>query len=376
MRTGSILVSVIFTLFATSLAARAADDASPDAVKIRVAVFPLGGNADATLKEHVQFALRAKLDRSGHFEPIPGPTMADLVGDKTITLATTPADLKSLAQDEKPAIYLWGEVNHAGAGYELKINLLDTRDLKSSPRLITKKVADETEWRSALEQAMETIDDVGKFEHPIEQSVWDDPQARRLWAANPNLAPDPNFAKSSAWTALYMSEEYAPPIGDVPPGIDKVCIVRQPGEPPRNVLAMNLSKDCAENNGLACLSDFIRIEPEVRYRLQFKYKSQGPSLHVFVKGYAMAPGAATGKPEPRECYKRQVPPSGGTDGKWVTVVDDLNPQHPSYPVQFLRINLYAYLSPGVVEFDDVQLRAVGRQTVKIKDEATKPAAKK
>jgi hypothetical protein len=131
-----------------------------------------------------------------------------------------------------------------------------------------------------------------------------------------------------------------------------------------------MSKDTAENNGLACLSDFIKIEPNMRYRLQYRYKSDGPSLHVFVKGYTTAKGFS-GKPEEREIYRRQVPPSGATHDKWVTVLDDLNPQRPGFIVEGLRIDLYAYLTPGVVMFDDVILKAVGKQTDVAADDAIK-----
>ena len=125
-----------------------------------------------------------------------------------------------------------------------------------------------------------------------------------------------------------------------------------------NVLAMNLSKGVAESNGLACLSDAIPIQAGMRYRLSFKYRSDGPTLHVFVKGYTTGKDIA-GQPAEREDYRRQVPPSGTTDGQWKTVVCDLTPANPNFPVEHLPVDLYAYLSPGVVMFDDVQLKSIG-----------------
>jgi hypothetical protein len=77
--------------------------------------------------------------------------------------------------------------------------------------------------------------------------------------------------------------------------------------------------------------------------------------------------------EEREVYRRQVPPSGGTDGKWVTITDDLNPQNGRVTVQSLRVDLYAYLKSGTVLFDDVTLKAVGQLTHIAKDDAIKPA---
>ena len=53
------------------------------------------------------------------------------------------------------------------------------------------------------------------------------------------------------------------------------------------------------------------------------------------------------------------------------VVDELNPQHVAFPVQTLKVDLYAYLSPGTVMFDDVVLKAVGEQMRDAKDKAIK-----
>jgi hypothetical protein len=90
-------------------------------------------------------------------------------------------------------------------------------------------------------------------------------------------------------------------------------------------------------------------------------------LHVFVKGYATVAG------EEREVYRRQVPPSDATDGKWVTITDDMNPQNGRVAVESLRVDLYAYLKPGTVMFDDVIVKAVGKPSHIAKDDAIKPA---
>ena len=152
--------------------------------------------------------------------------------------------------------------------------------------------------------------------------------------------------------------------------IDKINIYSLPtvSGKTNNVLAMNLSKTSAENNGLACLSAPINTAPDTRYRLSFRYKSDGPKLHVFVKGYTLAENIKGEKTE-REIYRRQVPPTGPTNGQWLTILDDLNPQHIAFPVQYLRIDLYAYLTPGLVMFDDVVLKSIGTQTRHPKDDA-------
>jgi hypothetical protein len=169
-----------------------------------------------------------------------------------------------------------------------------------------------------------------------------------------------NFADSKSWQALLGPDVYPPPVEDSLPEEDKVNIYRMPDGKGgvTNVLAMNLSKGVAESYGLACLSDPIVIEPNMRYRLSFRYRSDGPKLHVFVKGYTTGKDIA-GKPAEREAYRRQVPPSGSTEGQWKTVVCDLTPANPNFVVEHLRVDLYAYLSPGMVMFDNVQLKAIG-----------------
>jgi hypothetical protein len=53
------------------------------------------------------------------------------------------------------------------------------------------------------------------------------------------------------------------------------------------------------------------------------------------------------------------------------MADDFRPQHAAFPVQYLRVDLYAHLHPVVVMFDDVAVRAVGEQTRQAVDPAIK-----
>lgn len=351
----------------------AADDAPAE--KPKVAVFPISGGADQTMRDKVGLSLRMKLDRSGTYDVIDGPTMADFASaaDGPITLAATPDKLKALVTEEKPVILIWGEMEGSGDANTLKLKIVDLRDASPSPREITKSWKEPTEVRFALEQILQTLRGMKPFEHPNEISLTDDPRARELWAKNPNLVINGDFAQAGHWDAIYQSELYPVQISSKLPETDKVNIFRIPDPKTgaiHNVLAMKLSLECAQNNGMACLSDLIKIEPNTRYRLSFRYKSDGPSLHVFVKGYTRTQNIK-GEMTEREVYRRQVPPSGATGGKWVTVVDDMNPQHVAFPVQFLRVDLYAYLGEGTVMFDDVVLKNVGAQTHQAHDAAIK-----
>ena len=337
-----------------------------DTGKPCVAVFPLSGDATPELRERAAFALRAKLDRTGKFEVVDGAKMNEVVGDQPVTLASTPEKLKELSKLVDAQIILWGEV----AGGVLHVKVLDMRSADAREQELTKPVKEPTDLRFAVEEALQTIQGVAAFEHPVEQAVWDDPAALQLWEKNPNLLINGDFASAGKWTGIYQAEFYPIAIQQTLPVQDKVAIVR---EEQKNALMLNLSKGCAENNGLAALSDSFRIEPNTRYRISFRYWSDGPMLHVFVKGYMMYPNVK-GVLVEREIYRRQVPPTGATRGKWVTLVDDLNPQHVSLPVQTLKVDLYAYLTPGMVKFQDVVVKAVGKQTRQAKDAAIKPSA--
>jgi len=346
-----------------------------DAEKPKVAVFPLAGDASDAAREKVGFSLRAKLNRDGTFDAIDGPTMSDLAGGP-VALDAKIESLKQMVGDEQPAVLIWGELNGKDV-LTLKIKLLDLRQPGAEPREIDKTISEPTQLRFVIENVLETISGVKTFAHPSENGVTDDPKAAALWEGNPNLLGDGNFAEAGKWSALYRSEKYPVQISDTVPAMDKVCIYRlppeKPDEKPRNVLAMRLSEDAAESNGMACISEPFKIEPKTRYRIRFRYRSDGPTLHVFLKGYFKGTGI-TGQPADIEDYRRQVPPSPPTDGKWATIIDDLNPQNPDHPVETLRVDLYAYVAHGVVMFDDVIVKAVGEQTRHATDDALRPAS--
>jgi len=365
---------MLFIVLLTSLQAFAADPV--DTPKPRIAFFPISGDAKEELRERTGFSLRQKLDRTGLYDVIDGPKMLEIAGEskEPITAATGANAIAELGKLADAQILVWGDMNNTPRGAELHLQILDLRQKDAKPRSVERVIKEPTDLRFASEQILQTLPGVQPFEHPVEVAVQKDALAEELWKKNPNLAKNGDFSAAGSWDAIYLAEKYSVTISDALPATDKVNIYRlSEGGKTNNVLAMSLSRTCAENNGMACLSDAIAIKPETRYRLSFRYKSDGPSLHAFVKGYTMGENISGQKAE-REIYRRQVPPSGATKGEWVTVIDELNPQHSAFEVQFLRIDLFAYLSPGQVMFDDVVLKVVGAQTHKAKDAAIKAPA--
>ena len=365
-------IGLAFILFAALAAAWLAPAAeAPEkapAAKPKIAFFPLGGDANEDLRQRSGLSLRLKLDRTGTYEVIDGPKMAEIAAEAKdpITFDTAEAAIRELGKLVEADVLVWGDLDRGG---KMRLKILDLRAKDPKVREITKTIAQATDLRFVSEEILETLPGVETFTHPPEEAVHTDLEADELFKKNPNLVFNGDFSVAKGWEAIYQAELYQPPISEKLPAVDKVVIYKlNEGGKTNNVLAMNLSKTCAENNGMACLSAPIEAAPDTRYRLVFRYKSDGPVLHVFVKGYTAFENIK-GEKVQRPIYQWPVPPTGGTGGKWVEVVSELNPQHVEFRVQTLRVDLYAYLTPGTVMFDDVVLKAVGRQNRKATDEA-------
>lgn len=324
--------------------------------KPRVAVLPIAGDAKPAERERVAAAVRAKLERQGVYEPLDKFTSADLVKGKKFDLSTAPEEMIELVADEAPEVIIWGQYD---AG-ELILNVLDTRTSKTRPAVFHQKIDHPTEIRFFVEKLVEEMPGGKPHEHMTEVAVVHDEKAERLWKEGPNLFKEGAFDEPGEWRGILAGDKWAPPVQSEPAKPDGV-IIRQSGE--QKHLEMRISKATAETYGLACVSGPIKIEPKTRYRIAFRYRSDGPVIRPFIKGYFMHEG------HEREIYRRQVPPRGSTNGQWVEVVDELNPQHQAFQPEFLRIDFYIYLHAGTVEFDDVVIKAVGDQTRQAKDEA-------
>jgi len=363
----SIFLAILFSAVVVPASRGAAD------TKARVLFLPMAGDASEKLREDAGFALRTKLDRSKLYEIIDGFAVDDLVSTQSepVTHDTPAEKAKELAEEADAQIVAWGDVTGSGP-WTWRVKILDLRAADARTKELEMNVETKQDFRFAAEHVVEAFQGVRPHTYVPSNAVTEDDIATELWKTNPNLLLEGDFTKPDAWFTLYLKEKYNPPISTTLPDEDKVVIYRtKVAEKNNEVLAMNLSRWCAENPGMACISREIAIEPDTRYRLSFRYKSEGPVLHVFVKGYTRGKNVA-GQDALREVYRRQVPPSGPTGGEWVDVIDDLNPQHVHFPVQFLKVDLYAYLTPGVVMFDDVILKAVGQQTHRAKDDAIKP----
>jgi hypothetical protein len=122
----------------------------------------------------------------------------------------------------------------------------------------------------------------------------------------------------------------------------------------------------AESYGLIWYSDYIPVEKGVAYVLSMDLKSKGPAIIIWTKGYTEMDAGDGAGPQRRNTYKYQkrfYPSEWGPDAKlpgdwtrWHT--EPFIPRHPRAEVQWVRVMLYAYLSPGEAFFDNVDLRKV------------------
>lgn len=331
--------------------------------KPKAALFPLGGDSPAALRDRIGFAIREKLDRDGAYEPLDGPMMQDMASMATqpVSFDSADSEIEDMARDSGAVVLMWGDCSPAGGKDHLRLKTLDLRAKTPEAVVFEADIADGGQIRDVVEKFLVRLPGVKPFVRPNEEAVHHDRESDRLFAINPNLLVNGDFAVSGHWTALHLQDTYPVTISDNLPEEDRMVIFRlaaEGGAPARNVLAMEMDHNLAENNGLGALSDAIGISPGVRYRLSFQYRSDGPHLQCFVKGYTLGREIA-GQAADREVYRLQVPPGGATGNKWQTVEADVNPRNPDFPVQRLRVDLFIYLDPGTVMFADVKLKAVG-----------------
>ena len=291
---------------------------------------------------------------------------------------TSLEEMKKIVRDEFDAhIAIWGSVERAPGTSEDVYNLvIKCVDFSQTP---TPKVIYEVEAKT---------NSVSEIPHLYVKQMLDaleerqpaappglDPMAEENWKNNPNL----------------VKGDFQSGVGQTPQGWDKVAgqqreplgnLVRwtpENGNPSNRVVHFTLDRNVAENEGIMYYSDYFPVVEGAKYRFQCRWRSDGPAVKIFVKCYddegsPYRPKSATGARAPigrqpgeddyvprskqrREVYRSQQNLKGPT-GVWNTHTEDFTPRHVKYTPQWGRVMLYAYLRPGMVEFDDVVVKQV------------------
>ncbi len=365
---------LFFCLLAVS--ARAADDDR----KVVIPFDFVSKFDDGRYGEMVGDMLWKKLSRQGKF--IIPEAMSD-VRDYCTSHSLKPSPdmdldkMKKIVQGDFDAqIGIWGSVERAPGEekeiYDLVVKCVDF-SAKPEPKVIY-EVKARTNSVSEIphlyvKQMLDAL-----YERKPGVKAGPDPIAEENWKKNPNL----------------LVGDFESGIRGVPKTWDKLCgeprepIGRQvqwmneQGNSGNKVIRFNLTKDVAEFTGLMYYSEYFPVQEGATYRFQCRWRSNGPAVKVFVKCYddedseyreeGKVGGAAgrknlskkdyvPGEKMRREVYRSQQNLKGPTN-TWNTQTEDFTPQHVKYSPKWCRVMLYAYITAGVIEFDDVVVKEI------------------
>lgn len=323
-----------------------------------------------------------KLSREGGF--IVPETMLDVreyCG--THNLKPTPdmdlEKMRKIVQDDFGAqIGIWGSVERVPGTeldeYDVVIKCVDFSE-KPNPKVIA-DVKGSTKTVSEIPNVYvkQVLDSL--YQRKPSGPTGSDSLAEANWSKNPNL----------------VTGDFEHGTGGVPKGWEKVCAqervplgkqvrwIPEEGNAGNRVIHFNVDKDTAELYGLMYYSEPFPVQEGAKYRFQVRWRSKGPAVKVFLKCYdeensayreessqsTSSSSSKLGKddylPESkqrREVYRSQQNLSKPTSSwTWTTHTEDFTPKHVKYSPKSCRIMLYAYMVPGVVEFDDVVVKEI------------------
>ena len=248
-------------------------------------------------------------------------------------------------------IGIWGSVERAPAAekdvYDLVIKCVD---FSAQPR---PKVIYETTVRTKS---------VSEIPHVYVKQMLD-----ALYERKAGEPPAPDLAAEKNWRngPNLVCGDFERGADGVPKGWDKVAgqqreplggLVRWMADadrPGSRFIHFTLDKQVAENEGVMYYSDFFPIEAGATYRLQCRWRSNGPAAKVFVKCYDYVSESL----RRREVYRSQQN-LAGPRGAWNTHTEDFTPKHAKYPPKWGRVMLYAYHDPGTVDFGDMVVKQI------------------
>lgn len=291
----------------------------------------------------------------------------------------TPMDkMKQIMQDTFGAeIAVWGSVERAQGAeweiYDLTIKCVDFSQYPD-PKVIYEVTARTNSVSEIPHLYVKNLLDA-LYERQPGQAPPPDALAEKAWAENPNLVVGGDLESPGLEGAPLGWESRAgqqrEPLGNL------VKWMAEAGNTGNKVVRFTFDGGVGDSTGVMFYSKPFPIEEGATYRASFRYRSNGPTVKVFIKCYDLMqseykdsakykPTTATTRrgntyvPEDRElreCYRSQQNPKGAKN-QWNTHVEEFTPKHTKYTPRYGKVMLYAYLGGGVVEFDDVVIKEI------------------
>ncbi len=375
-----LVAGLVLLLLGGALPSRLlADDATSGASKsdvktIAVLPFiPLDGS-DTTFADRMRFAVSAKVGRETEYSKISDHDVDDMVSALQIPWTSPPSDsdLHNLLSQMDSYYTIYGATN----GRTLTLVLY--QGIAQAKTVSEDIPPDDTSPRLTLEDMLTKLMGIN-FNHVRDwQADHSHPAIEKLFAERPNICIDPDFSYGARrggadphWQGIYMSDIYSLPLvsADGGAGLTQDRMVVAPasasGVPGSTgyCLMARPSLNAAQNNGLACESDWIPIIDHHTYRFSCYYHSTGPLLRIFLKGFTFVKddfydpnNVASSR---REFYRCQVLPVGANKG-WDLVEMDFTPAalKPDIKIQWLRVDFFTYLNTGDMFVRDVVLKDI------------------
>jgi hypothetical protein len=193
--------------------------------------------------------------------------------------------------------------------------------------------------------------------------------AEEKWRTGPNLIAGGDFQHGSNGVPIGWESragQHREPLGNL------ASWTSDPSDPQNRIIQFQFGPGVGNGYGVMYYSYPTPIDEGAKYRFQCRWRTSGPAVKIFIKcydlmdtGYIVEENNSVGASSQyesagkqlRECYRAQFN-LHGPKNTWNTHTQDFTPRHTKYDPRMAKVDLYAYLGGGTVDFDDVIIRLI------------------